>query len=409
MKSLAEYLYQCLKLPVIALILAVGAVMAADPFLEFSLIEKILIFAGIFTVLITVKNHFAQAKLVAEMRRHLDGISEFEHDIAKRLEDVSAHRDGGEFLTSVSERMDGLEQKFNSSLKKSADGPGTNMHPVNENIPLKNLLLSPEIIAASNSSDRTDEFEEHVNDGELQLYLQPVLTLPEREVTHYEAFARFDLGDGRSIKCSDFINEAEQTGAIVELDRQMLHKIVQLLRDLRRDDVAPGIFWNLSATSLDDEDFFNDILEILKANPVICPQILVEISQEKYQKLGLSKLRMLSSLRDLGVGLSIDNCDNLALLQRLIKSSAFSFIKIPITTLVGYEGENHELNGVQIAHQAHKNQTNLIATHVEKEIQVMELIDQDILMAQGDLFSEPRPAKSRDDSPTPDVDSIATT
>lgn len=409
MKNLAEYLYQCLKLPVIALILAGGSVMVADPFVAFSLIEKVLVFAGIFTVLVTVKNHFSQAKLVAEMRKHLDGISEFERDIAKRLEDVSAHMDDGEFLTTVSNRMDGLEQKFNSSLKKFADKPGANMHPVNENIPLKNLLLSPEIIAAAESSDRTAEFEEHVDDGELQLYLQPVLTLPDRDVTHYEAFARFDLGDGRIIKCSDFLDEAEQTGAIVELDRQMLLKIVQLLRELRRDDVEPGIFWNLSATSLDDEEFFNDVLEILKANSVICPQILVEISQDKYQKLGLSKLRMLSSFRDLGVGLSIDNCDDLALLQRLIKSSAFSFIKIPITTLVGYEGENHELNGVRIAHQANSNSTRLIATHVEKEFQVMELIDQDILMGQGDLFSEPRPAKSRDDNPAPDVDSFATT
>ncbi|PCI04042.1 MAG: hypothetical protein COB78_06775 [Hyphomicrobiales bacterium] len=409
MRSLVEYLYQCLKLPAIALILAGGSVLIADPFVELSLIEKTLIFAGIFTVLISVKNHFEQAKLVAEMRKHLDGISEFERDIAKRLDGVSAHLDDGELLTTVSERMDGLEQKFNSSLKKFANGPGANMHPVNENIPLRNLLLNPEAIAASNNFQRADEFEDHVDEGELQLYLQPVLTLPDREVTHYEAFARFELGDGEIIKCSDFLNEAKQSGAIVELDRQMLLKIVQLLRDLRREDMEPGIFWNLSPTSLDDEGFFKDVLEILTANSVVCPQILVEISQDKYQKLGLSKLRMLSSLRDLGVGLSIDNCDDLILLQRLIKSSAFSFIKIPITTLVGYEGENHELNGVQIAHQAHKNQTHLIATHVEKEYQVMELIDQDIMMAQGDLFSEPRPAKSRDDNPAPDVDSFATT
>lgn len=409
MRSLAEYLYQCLKLPVFALILAGGAVMLADSFVAFSLIEKVLVFAGIFTVLITVKNHFAQAKLVAKMRKHLNGISEFERDIAKRLEGVSIQQEDSELLADVSERIDGLEKKFETSLKKLADTSGTNMHPVNENIPLKNLLLNPGIVAASNSSERADEFENHMDEGELQLYLQPILTLPDREVTHYEAFARFDLGDGTIIKCSDFLTEAEQSGAIVELDRQMLLKIIELLRDLRRNDVEPGIFWNISAVSLADEDFFNDILEIFKANSVICPQILVEISQDKYQKLGLSKLRMLSSLRDLGVGLSIDNCDDLILLQRLIKSSAFSFIKIPITTLVGYEGENHELNGVQIAHQANKNQTHLIATHVEKEHQVMELIDQDILMAQGDLFSEPRPAKSRDDNPAPDVDSIATT
>ncbi|MFK5980338.1 MAG: EAL domain-containing protein [Rhizobiaceae bacterium] len=409
MRSLVEYLYQFLKLPVIALALAGGAVITADPYVEFSLFEKALVFAGIFSVLVTVKNHFSQIKLVAEMRRHLNGISEFERDIAKRIDDVSVHLDDGELLTTVSERMDGLEQKFNSSLKKFTNGSGANMHPVNENIPLKNLLVNPAVISASNSSDRTTEFEEHVDEGELQLYLQPILTLPERKVTHYEAFARIDLGDGRSIKCSDFISEAEQTGAIVELDRQMLLKIVQLLRDLRRDDVEPGIFWNLSATSLADEEFFDDVLEILKSNSVICPQILVEISQEKYQKLGLAKLRMLSSLRDLGVGLSIDNCDDLILLQRLIKSSAFSFIKIPITTLVGYEGENHELNGVQIARQANENKTCLIATHVEKEFQVMELIDQDILLGQGDLFSEPRPAKKRDDNPAPEIDSFATT
>ncbi|MBL4727751.1 MAG: EAL domain-containing protein, partial [Rhizobiaceae bacterium] len=329
-------------------------------------------------------------------------------DINKRLENVSTHQDDRETLTSVSQRMDGLEKKLDTSLKKLASEPGTNMRPVNENIPLKNLLLSPEIIAASNSADKTVEFEDHLDEGELQLYLQPVLTLPDREVTHYEAFARFDLGDGRVIKCSDFLVQAEQTGAIVELDRQILIKIIQLLRDLRRDGVEPGIFWNLSATSLDDEEFFNEILEILKANLVICPQILIEISQDRYQKLGLSKLRMLSSLRDLGVGLSIDNCDDLILLQRLIKSTAFSFIKIPITTLIGYDGENHELNGVKIAHQANENRTRLIATHVEKDIHVMELIDQDILMVQGDLFSEPRPAKRRDANSMLDIDSVAT-
>ncbi|MBL4725800.1 MAG: EAL domain-containing protein [Rhizobiaceae bacterium] len=408
MRSLADYLYQSLKLPVIALILAAGTVMMADPFIEFSLIETGLIVAGIFTVLVTIKNHFVQIKLGAEIRRHLNGISEFEHDINKRLENVSTHQDDRETLTSVSQRMDGLEKKLNISLKKLASEPGTNMRPVNENIPLKNLLLSPEIIAASNSADKTVEFEDHLDEGELQLYLQPVLTLPDREVTHYEAFARFDLGDGRVIKCSDFLVQAEQTGAIVELDRQILIKIIQLLRDLRRDGVEPGIFWNLSATSLDDEEFFNEILEILKANLVICPQILIEISQDRYQKLGLSKLRMLSSLRDLGVGLSIDNCDDLILLQRLIKSTAFSFIKIPITTLIGYDGENHELNGVKIAHQANENRTRLIATHVEKEIHVMELIDQDILMVQGDLFSEPRPAKRRDANSMLDIDSVAT-
>lgn len=408
MRSLADYLYQSLKLPVIALILAAGTVMMADPFIEFSLIETGLIVAGIFTVLVTIKNHFVQIKLGAEIRRHLNGISEFEHDINKRLEGVSTHQDDRETLTSVSQRMDGLEKKLDTSLKKLASEPGTNMRPVNENIPLKNLLLSPEIIAASNSADKTVEFEDHLDEGELQLYLQPVLTLPDREVTHYEAFARFDLGDGRVIKCSDFLVQAEQTGAIVELDRQILIKIIQLLRDLRRDGVEPGIFWNLSATSLDDEEFFNEILEILKANLVICPQILIEISQDRYQKLGLSKLRMLSSLRDLGVGLSIDNCDDLILLQRLIKSTAFSFIKIPITTLIGYDGENHELNGVKIAHQANENRTRLIATHVEKEIHVMELIDQDILMVQGDLFSEPRPAKRRDANSMLDIDSVAT-
>ena len=117
MRSLADYLYQSLKLPVIALFLAAGTVMMADPFIEFSLIETGLIVAGIFTVLVTIKNHFVQIKLGAEIRRHLNGISEFEHDINKRLENVSTHQDDRETLTSVSQRLDGLEKKLNISLK----------------------------------------------------------------------------------------------------------------------------------------------------------------------------------------------------------------------------------------------------------------------------------------------------
>lgn len=427
MKKVIRQLFIYLKLPVAAFAVAAGLIVLSDrynelfPF-EFSMAEQALLFAAVFCILLAIKNHFSHVRAISLVREHLNGISEFETDIVKRLGTISVQTDS-RLLKEISARLDDVEKRFETEVTKAETTP--EFQPVNENIPPENLISESKIVPISNTPINiaandlvtddiemkqkqdsnverqkrfTGKLEEHLDQGKLQMFLQPALVLPDRVVTHYEAFARLDLGDNRIIKCGDIIAKAEKSSAIIEIDHQMLFKVIQLLRKLKREQVEPGIFWNISFPSLTSKKSFASLIEILRANSALCPQIVVEISQPNYLNLKQSQLRRFSSLRELGVRLSIDQCDDPTLLQRLIEDDLFSFIKIPIDTLVGYEGANHELIGRKFSRQAIASGIELVATHVEKQFQVLELIDLDITMAQGYLFSKPRPAKTQDDA-----------
>ncbi|MBL4696513.1 MAG: EAL domain-containing protein [Rhizobiaceae bacterium] len=424
MNKAIKYLFHYLKLPVAAFIVAGGVVFLADRYidispLEFSLVEKALIAAAIFCILLAIKNHFTQVRIMTLAREHLDGIAEFEQDIAKRLDGISIRGDNLQRQTAIHKRLDILEQKQETESAKSE--PGAEFRPVNENIPQEYRINDPKIVSISSGTFKPPrigllnennlnvnksrniktkkrpygDLEKHLDGGKLQMHLQPALTLPDRVITHYEAFARLELANDRIIKCRDFLAKAEKTGAITKIDNQMLFKIIQLLRQLRRNGLEPGIFWNLSHSSIANKKSFNELIEVLTANSVLCPQIMVEISQTTYLNLKQSQLRRLSSLREVGVRLSIDQCDDIALLRRLVQLDIFSFIKIPVETLIGYEGSKLELTGGRIAQQANENGIKLIATHVEEEFQVLELIDLDVSLGQGYLFSKPRPLKNQ--------------
>ena len=52
-----------------------------------------------------------------------------------------------------------------------------------------------------------------IDNNRIDLYLQPVVTLPQRKVRYYEAMTRLRTEDGTLILPSDFLAHAEKSGA----------------------------------------------------------------------------------------------------------------------------------------------------------------------------------------------------
>ena len=72
----------------------------------------------------------------------------------------------------------------------------------------------------------------------IDLYLQPIVTLPQRKVRHYEALSRLRTEDGEIVPAGDFIDTAESAGLMPKLDNLLLFRCVQLIRRTRRRDAT---------------------------------------------------------------------------------------------------------------------------------------------------------------------------
>src|SRR5690606_20899130 len=87
-------------------------------------------------------------------------------------------------------------------------------------------------------------------ENRVDLYLQPVVTLPQRRTVYYESFTRLRDATGRVLMPAEYLTVAEPEGLVASIDNLLLFRCVQIVRRLASQDRRVGIFCNISAASL---------------------------------------------------------------------------------------------------------------------------------------------------------------
>ena len=71
-----------------------------------------------------------------------------------------------------------------------------------------------------------------IDDQQIDLYLQPIVTLPQRKVRYYEAMSRLNAGNGELVPAGDFLPYAEAGALMPKLDSLSVLRCVQVVRRL---------------------------------------------------------------------------------------------------------------------------------------------------------------------------------
>ena len=79
-----------------------------------------------------------------------------------------------------------------------------------------------------------------MNSERIDLYLQPIVTLPQRKVRYYEALSRLRTEEGEVIPAGDFIDVAESCGLLPKLDNILMFRCVQVMRRLQMKIATSG-------------------------------------------------------------------------------------------------------------------------------------------------------------------------
>lgn len=240
-------------------------------------------------------------------------------------------------------------------------------------------------------------------EGRVDLYLQPVMALPQRKTVFYESYSRLRDATGRVLMPAEYLTVAEPGGLVTAIDNLMLFRCVQIIRRLARQDRRVGIFCNISMSSLGDEEFFPQFLDLLRANRDLAPALVFEIGQAGFDTRTGVQARNMAKLADLGFRFSLDKVKNLDLDLQDLQRSDVKFVKVGAQTLLDelttLDGRlvlrsMPDLAAEDFALLARRYGVDLVAEKVENERQVVDILDLDIQLGQGHLFGEPRAIKS---------------
>jgi cyclic-di-GMP phosphodiesterase TipF (flagellum assembly factor) len=241
----------------------------------------------------------------------------------------------------------------------------------------------------------TDMIVSAVDANRIDLYLQPIVTLPQRKVRFYESMSRLRAENGDIVPAADFIDFAEAAGLMPKIDNLLLFRCVQVVRRLQLKNREVGLFCNVSAATLSDATYFQQFLDFMEANRALAPAMMFEFTQQAYRSFGPIEHESLSALAERGFRFSLDHVEDLRIEPRELADRSFKFIKVPAKLLLNPEaGARADIHPEDLADLMARSGVDLIAERIETESMVLDLLDYDVRFGQGFLFSPPRPVRA---------------
>lgn len=243
---------------------------------------------------------------------------------------------------------------------------------------------------AGGSKKLLEIIENALEDNRLDLYVQPIVSLPQRRVRYLEVFSRVRDEVGRLIYPADYLDVAERAGLIVTLDNLLLFRCIKLIRQLRERDGDLACFVNVSAATLVDEKFFPQFLEFVESASDLGSKLIFEFSQADISRASPALDRNIGALTELGFGFSMDRVSSLDFDFQGLAARGFKFVKVPASLLKADPGpiSSEDLNDAM-----RRNALDLIVDKIESEPMLVEVLDFGVDYGQGFLFGEPQPSR----------------
>ena len=233
-----------------------------------------------------------------------------------------------------------------------------------------------------------------IESNQIEIYLQPMVTLPQRKVRFYEAVTRIRDDKGQILTADDFIATAEAAGLMGRIDHMVMLRCVQVLRRLLVRNKEVGVFCNIAAATLGDAEAFAPCLDFLEANRALASSFVLEFKQTTLRNLGPVETEHLAALAHRGYRFSVDHVTDLRIEPRELADRGIGFIKVPAALLLDPKQNSvSDIHPSDLSDLLGRFGVDLVAERIEGERAVVDLLDYDVRFGQGFLFAAPRPLR----------------
>jgi cyclic-di-GMP phosphodiesterase TipF (flagellum assembly factor) len=230
----------------------------------------------------------------------------------------------------------------------------------------------------------------------IELYIQQVVTLPERSRRYFECYSRLRTEWGELMFPQQYLPVAERTGLTGTIDNVLLLRCIQLIRKLQQRDVDVGFFCNISPMTLKDSVFLEEFSSLLANNQTLARSLVLEFRQADFALIQGATSDYLERLAAAGFRFSVDHVttfdvdvDIRALAERHVR-----FLKIPGSMLVATAAGTSRVPLREIQERLKASGIELIAERIETKGVLRTLEANGVALGQGFLLGEPVKSES---------------
>jgi diguanylate cyclase (GGDEF)-like protein len=233
-----------------------------------------------------------------------------------------------------------------------------------------------------------------VEQGQFELHYQPLFDLEQNRICSFEALLRWNHPERGVVSPAEFVPVAEDIGLIAAIGSWVIREACTQAAHWP-DDVRVAV--NVSPVQFHRGTLHDTILRSLADSGLAPGRLEIEITESIFLEGSETTLRLLHSLRSLGVRIALDDFGTGYSSLSYLQSFPFDKLKIDrsfIHNLLTRDGASAIVRA--ITELAHALNIETTAEGVEETAQLMELRAHGCSSVQGFLFAEPMSAADVD-------------
>lgn len=300
-----------------------------------------------------------------------------------RADYVELDLDAAYVQVGSSSRMNTVERIVNN-LYIALDNAGQAKDSENNLIDLDGLEEIDRQVMVKRSLEKALE------EGEVEIFLQPLVDAKTGKVTCAEALVRIRDTDGKLILPGEFISIAEKSGKIAQMGEQVFERTCRFIRDYSPE--TWGIQWinvNLSPLQCMRKDLGEHFSRILNKYQVAPDKIHLEITEESMIDVS-TLLKQIHTLQDGGFQFVLDDYGSGYSNLTRVKRYPFSNIKLDMELVWDYYKERDVLLPTMIE-AFKKMKFSVTAEGIESKEMADVMVELGCDYLQGFYFSKPLP------------------
>ncbi|MCK5790546.1 MAG: EAL domain-containing protein [Ketobacter sp.] len=171
-------------------------------------------------------------------------------------------------------------------------------------------IYSPEEQDRERTHERVywnEKVKEALSTDSLGVAFQPIQNIAQQKLSHFEALLRVSDDDGKPLPTFKFIQSAEASGLIQEVDLRIVDKVLAYKQELERRGVAAVFAINLSGISFRNPNLYDEIARKLKHYGVNPEEIIFEITETSAVEDAVSTAEKMRDIKKLGCKFALDD------------------------------------------------------------------------------------------------------
>jgi diguanylate cyclase (GGDEF)-like protein/PAS domain S-box-containing protein len=244
------------------------------------------------------------------------------------------------------------------------------------------------------------ELQHGLENGELRLFYQPLVSLRSGEMVGAEALIRWEHPERGLLTPDKFLPVAEESGLIVQVGAWAVGEACRRLRDWDRLAGGPSAFClavNLSARELTHPDVVSTVLNAVRRSALNPSRLTIEVTESTAMADRDSGFRALRELSGAGVRIAIDDFGTGYSSLDHLREMPADILKIDRSFVAGMAANSPDsaLVAAAIA-MGRALEMEVVAEGIETSEQVADLRELGCPLGQGYLFARPLPPEEID-------------